>query len=452
MTQPACDDLLEHFDRRPLNARYWTSFAIIAAIAVMDFADFFFIGFILSVIGREWQLTYWQSAAILYGGGIGSIVAALLWGYMSDRWGRRLLIVSGTCICAISSGLIGFLPDGHWQGLVALRILVGFGLAAAATPSLALIVESTPTRHRTTITSLFMVFSSLGILLAATSAGLLLGTLGWRGLSFLGAAPLIPALLAYWFVPESARWLHAAGRQDQARAEITRQIGRELPTAVLKAAPATRKVRLRDLYATPRLFWQTMILNACSLTVVFGYYLWGPSILADVHGATAQTAARYFMIIALSGAVGRVVVALIAPRLGRRRCGVVCALAAAASLAAIALSAHLGPASGPTMIALIAMTAFFCEGGLANLAPFAIEQYGARLGARAAGLAQAASGIGRIVGPLILALLAGASNIVAPAMTQAAVAPTFLVFAACMIAVALAFLFLAKEMHGRRMD
>ena len=452
MTRPACDDLLDHFDQRPLNGRYWGSFAIIAAIAVMDFADFFFIGFILSVIGREWQLTYWQSAAILYGGGIGSIAAALLWGIMSDRWGRRMLIVAGTCICALSAGLIGFLPDGQWQALVALRILVGFGLAAAATPSLALIVESTPTRHRTTITSLFMVFSSLGILLAATSAGLLLGAMGWRGLSFLGAAPLIPAILAYRFVPESARWLHAAGRQEEARAEIIRQIGRDIPDAVLKAAPAAPLVRLRDLYAEPRLFWQTVILNGCSLTVVFGYYLWGPSILADVHGATAESAARYFMLIALSGAVGRVVVALIAPKLGRRPCGVICALAAAASLAAIALSAHFGSAGRHAMIALIALTSFFCEGGLANLAPFAIEQYGARLGARAAGLAQAASGIGRIVGPLILAVLAGASNIVAPAMTQAAVPPTFLVFAGCMVAVALAFWLLAKEMHGRRMD
>ncbi len=451
MTQPAPDDLLDYYDQRPLNGSYWSSFAIIATIAVMDFADFFFIGFILSVIGREWQLTYWQSAAILYGGGVGSIVAALLWGYLSDRWGRRRLIVAGTCICAISSGLIGFLPDGHWQGLVALRVLVGFGLAAAATPSLAMIVETTPTRHRTAITSLFMVFSSLGILLAATSAGLLLGVLGWRGLSFLGAAPLIPALLAYVFLPESARWLHATGRHDLARAEIARQIGRDLPAAALTSRPPIPAVRLRELYKSPRLFWQTMILNACSLTVVFGYYLWGPSIIADVHGASAQTAARYFMIIALSGAVGRVVVAMIAPKLGRRRSGATCAIAAAASLAAIAITTHLGATSGNVMIALIAMTSFFCEGGLANLAPFAIEQYGARLGARAAGLAQAASGIGRIVGPLILALMAGASNIVAPAMTQAAIAPTFLVFAGCMICVALAFLLLAEEMHGRRM-
>ncbi len=438
MTRAHPDAVLAQLDQRPLDRGYWSSFAVIAAIAVLDFADFFFIGFILAVIGTEWKLTYWQSAAILYGGGVGSIVAALLWGYLSDRWGRRLQIVTGTCICGISAALIGFLPEGHWQGLVALRVLVGFGLAAAATPSLALIVEMTPTRHRTFMTSLFMVFSSLGILVAAASAGLLLGAIGWRGLAFLGAAPLIPAVLAYLVVPESVRWLHATGRLADGRPD---------------GAPAVAHppVRLSDLYRPPRLFWQTLLLNACSLTVVFGYYLWGPSILANAHAASAQNAARSFILIALAGAVGRVVMACVAPRLGRRRCGVLCAICAATMLAAIALTTFLGPTSGPMMIALIALTSFFCEGGLANLAPFAIEQYGASRGARAAGLAQAGSGIGRILGPLVLALLAGGGNLVAPAMTQAAVAPTFLFFAACMVGVALTFLLLADEMHGRAM-
>jgi MFS transporter, putative metabolite:H+ symporter len=70
--------------------------------------------------------------------------------------------VTGTIICAISAGLIGFLPTGAYTSLALLRIGVGFGLAAAITPAYTLIVELTPTRQRTVITSFFVQFATVG--------------------------------------------------------------------------------------------------------------------------------------------------------------------------------------------------------------------------------------------------------------------------------------------------
>ena len=61
------EDLLAVFDRAPLNARYWTSFALLGGVYVLDFFDFFLIAFILAVIGPSWHLTYGQAALILYG-------------------------------------------------------------------------------------------------------------------------------------------------------------------------------------------------------------------------------------------------------------------------------------------------------------------------------------------------------------------------------------------------
>src|ERR1044071_2851210 len=112
MAGQSSDDLLAMFDSAPLNRRYWTSFALLSAITVLDFFDFFLIAFILSKIGPEWQLTYGQSGLILYGGGIGAILGALVWGSLSDVLGRKLQIVTGTLICAVSAALIGALPTG----------------------------------------------------------------------------------------------------------------------------------------------------------------------------------------------------------------------------------------------------------------------------------------------------------------------------------------------------
>ena len=73
------------------------------------------------------------------------------------------------------------------------------------------------------------------------------------------------------------------------------------------------------------------------------------------------------------------------------------------------------------------------------------------LGARASGLGQAANGVGKILGPLSLALIAGTSNILSPKATADAVLPAYLFLAFCMALVGLSFLILGVETHGRAM-
>ncbi len=215
---------------------------------------------------------------------------------------------------------------------------VGFGLAASATPVLTLVVEVTPTRHRTRVGSLFMVFSSLGILVAALSSGLLIETLGWRGVALLGFMPLVPALLTALFVPESLRWLVAVGRISQAMALVGE------PGQAGAAAPQVEKGRglirsLGDLYERPRIFWQVVIVNAAALTVVFGYYLWGPTIMSAELGRSVGGTALYFVIISGCGILGRLSTAVVVPFTGRRPLGIVLALLAAAALACVSCRA-----------------------------------------------------------------------------------------------------------------
>ena len=71
------------------------------------------------------------------------------------------------------------------------------------------------------------------------------------------------------------------------------------------------------------------------------------------------------------------------------------------------------------------------------------------MGARSSGLGQTANGVGKILGPFSLALIAGTSNIVSPKATVAAVFPAFLFLAFCMLLVGLSFLLLGVETHGR---
>jgi putative MFS transporter len=333
-----------------------------------------------------------------------------------------------------------------------LRVLVGFGLAAGVTPILPMVVEQTPTRWRTGITSFFVVFASAGTLLATFTSAILLHTFGWRGVAMTGFVAIIVGLLVWAFVPESARWLAAKGRFSEARDEVGRSLGRpasSLPLPTVRPVVQPRG-NLAELYHKPGLFWQTLIIWGGSASAVYGYILWGPTIIALALKVEPAQAAKYFLIISAAGVTGKLLVCFIAPVLGRRTLGVVFGMFAGVGLFIAGYFSGALVGGFPVFVILTAASAFFAEGGFSNLAPYTVEQYGVSLGSRSSGLGQAANGVGKIVGPLALALLAGSSSIIAPKATAEAVFPAFAFLGGTMIAVALAFAFLGIETHGKQ--
>src|SRR5215831_16224227 len=189
------DDLVALYDKAPLNARYWISMVLAVMTSIFDFFDFFIVGFLVAVLAPQWQLTFGQTSIMLLSAGVGAIVGALAWGALSDRWGRKTLLVAGVVLCAVGSGSVSLIADGAWMLFAALRFVVGFGVGAAAAVAVPLIVEYTPTRHRTILSSATVIPVSLGVLAASLTAATMVNEIGWRGLAALGFAPLLPALL-----------------------------------------------------------------------------------------------------------------------------------------------------------------------------------------------------------------------------------------------------------------
>jgi putative MFS transporter len=447
------DDLLTLFDNAPLNRRYWTIFVLMSAVFVFDFFDFLVVGYLLAAVAREWHLTYGQSAVILYGGGVGAIVGAVVFGAFADAWGRKQQIVIGTFICATSSGLIAFIPDGSWLLFAILRFFVGVGLTAAVTPSLTVVVELTPTRCRTIATSFYVVFASAGGFLAPAISAALIGPYGWRRVALLGFVALIIGVLVWLFTPESVRWLTAKGRFAEAREEVARHLGLPrdrvpLPTVMPAVHP---RGNLLDLLSQPRMFWETLLIWGGSSTAAYGVYLWGPTIVALLLGVSVQKAAAYFVLVSAAGVTGKIIVTLIAPVIGRRGLGIIWGFGGAVALALAGYYNAVFVGGVPLMVVLLCASTFCIEGGFSNLAPYTVESYGVNLGARSSGLGQTANGVGKIIGPLSLALIAGTSHLVSAQQTAAAVVPAFLFLAFCMALVGLSFLFLGVETHGKTM-
>src|ERR1700744_1859268 len=201
------EDLVTLYDGAPLNARYWTTMGLAMFSSIFDYFDYYIVGFLVAVLAPQWHLTFGQTSLILLSAGVGAIVGSLVWGALADRFGRKVLLVVGVALCALSSGAVSMIADGAWIVFAILRFFVGFGVGAAASVAVPLIVEYTPTRNRTIVTSATVIPVSLGVLAASLTAATMLQRICWRGLASLGFVPLIPAALIALIAPESVRWL-----------------------------------------------------------------------------------------------------------------------------------------------------------------------------------------------------------------------------------------------------
>src|SRR5689334_17164431 len=158
------EDLVTLYDGAPLNARYWLTITLGMFSSVFDYFDYFVVGFLVAVLAPQWHLTFGQTSIMLLSAGVGAIIGSLVWGALADRFGRKRLLVAGIILCALGAGSVSLIPDGAWITFAALRFVVGFGVGAAASAAVPLIVEYTPTRHRTIITSATVIPVSLGVL------------------------------------------------------------------------------------------------------------------------------------------------------------------------------------------------------------------------------------------------------------------------------------------------
>ena len=387
---------------------------------------------------------------MLLGGGVGAIVGGLTFGALGDMFGRKPMVMLSTVVCALGAGGLALVPEGDWLIFAALRIMVGLGLGGIGTLHSVILVEMTPTPMRLKLLGWPVMLPSVGIILAASAGSVLLATLGWRGVAALGLLPLLLCVPFALFMPESPRWLLTRGRVEKARAAVTALVKchlSEVPTTVGTMARAP-SASLRELYQRPGRFWFTILVWLSISTANYGVYLWGPTITAMLMRINAAQAARYFVWISLSGFVGRACFSILPIYIGRVWSGRLVGFGIALFLGLAAVF-HDSFAFGlPVFVFALAAGALFYDGGFCTFVPYGVEIFPTRLAARGVGLAQSANGMGKILGPLCLAMIAGSSNYVTVKATQEAVQPAFLFLAGCGLLLSICFFF-ARETKGQ---
>jgi putative MFS transporter len=154
----------------------------------------------------------------------------------------------------------------------------------------------------------------------------------------------------------------------------------------------------------------------------------------------------------LSGAIGRISFSFFSEKLGRRVSGGLLGFGAGALVMAAGLmyDSFIGGISAFWLILIVAF--FFADGGFAIVGPYAAEVWPSNLRTSGMGSAYGFGGIGKIIGPLGLALIVGSSNFVKPDVPLSQISTAFFYLGAWYLLAGVVYLFLGIETKGRSIE
>jgi putative MFS transporter len=381
---------------RPFHA--WIT--LLAGLAFMgNGLDLAVVSFSLTGMRAELGLTPAEVGYILPMGGLGQLIGAIAIGSLADRIGRRVAFVLTGCMAGMSIGLAALAPNPVVFAL--LLLVAGTGIGGVAPAASALLSELAPPSHRGQMMAWTQVFWVAGWSIAATLGGWFESTLGWRGILAVGGLPAVLALISWFVVPESPRYLVSRGYHDRARALAERLASRHgvvipLGVPVRSAAGTSIADQIKTIWG-PRFRRQTFALWTTWMTMnaVFSGPVYMLPVVLEQIGASnpLQLSAYvgYAMIPASFASVFWI------DRSGRRPLMIVSLLLAAVGA--------LGVALGATPLVVVIGGAALSAGALAAwpvALAWASEQYPTYLRGTAAGWAAGWSRLGSISAPLII--------------------------------------------------
>jgi MFS family permease len=320
-------------------------------------------------------------------------------------------------VYSVASGACGLSQTIVQLGIC--RFILGLGMGGEWTTGAALLAETWPPEHRAKALGLMQSTWAIGEMIAAGVVALVLPSLGWRAVFFVG---VLPALIVFWIrrdVPESEIWLRRQAAPKGSTSPLRILWGKDL--------------RRNGLVATA--------MNACGMFGYWGLFTWIPAYLSlpvaeGGRGLGLMKTTTWLIVMGVGKWLGYALFGFFADAVGRRRSYVVYLLVAAA----------LVPLYGVTrepawLLVLGPLVAFFGTGFFSGFSAIASELFPTEVRATAMGLSY---NIGRgfsAAAPAVVGLLA----------TSFGFGAAFLVLAAAFLAGALLALLL-PETRGRALE
>ena len=302
----------------------------------------------------------WITSGVMFGAIFGGAIA----GQLSDRFGRRRMILAAAVVFVLGSLLCAVSPSGGTLFLVFVRIFLGLAVGAASALVPAYMSELAPARLRGRLSGLNQTMIVSGMLISYIVDFLLRDlpeAWAWRAMLGAAAVPAIILFLGVLRLPESPRYLVKHGHEEQAR-QVLSYIRHpdELDSEIELIRNTAEQEKKNALVTT----WATLMASRYRYLVIAGvgvaafqqfqganaifYYI--PLIVETATGNAAESALMWPIIQGIILVLGSLLYMAIAERFNRRLLLIVGGLVMGASFLLPAIINSVMPNADPMMI------------------------------------------------------------------------------------------------------
>ncbi|MGA3676839.1 MFS transporter [Lysinibacillus agricola] len=275
---------------------------VVASVAglTLEGMDIMFISFAMTMIISEFNIDFATGGLISSVTNIGMLLGGIIFGILADKYGRVKIFTYTILLFAIGTALTGLATN--IEQVYIYRFIAGLGAGGEYGIGMALVAEAWPKNKQGRASSYVSVGAQYGVILAALLSAVILPTLGWRALFFVGVVPVIFAFIVRKNLEESPEWLAA-----QKNKKIDKQ---------------HEKGKLAQLFDTPRTSITTISLIVMATVQIAGYnglMIWLPSMLQQSQGLSVSSSALWTISTAVGMIIGMLTFGRFMDRFGAKR-------------------------------------------------------------------------------------------------------------------------------------
>ena len=204
----------------PMGWAHWSLMAVLVIALVIDVMKPATLGFVLPGMMTEYEVDKATVSAFPFSALVGTVIGSILWGILADIYGRKASILLAA-VMFVGTSICGAMPSLAWN--VAMCFMMGVAAGGMLPVTYALLAEMMPSKQRGWALVLVGGLGAVGGYFAASGfSALLQPFFGWRILWLLNLPTGLTLVLLGALIPESAKFLLARGRREEARRVMER--------------------------------------------------------------------------------------------------------------------------------------------------------------------------------------------------------------------------------------